>query len=47
MNGIGFGNVSDSITILSDRTPLKMAPPTNDPINGKSIVLNWVGLSEF
>lgn len=46
-NGIGMGTYSDPITILSDRTPLEMASPTNGSITPLTIQIYWTALTGY
>lgn len=46
-NGIGMGSYSDPITIISDRTPLQMASPTNGSISPLTIQIYWSDLVRY
>ena len=47
MNGVGYGNYSDPTTIISDRTPLIMATPTNGSVSPITIPISWVALTGY
>lgn len=47
MNGVGYGPYSDVVSIVSDRTPLQMLPPTSGTVTCKSIELNWLSVTDY